>query len=571
MLALRQRGAPTEKTIILAFRLQGALVILALLAAGQGAEFLGGIAFQIATLYLASNALMTFIPQRFFRSKYLIGAIVVLDVSFVSMCIYFSGNANNDIYLLYFLAIFIAAMSRDLRTTVIAAIVISGVYVWVSISSLGISETLDSRYLLRIPLFFVTAFFAGFLTNQARQREAQQKKERLTTNKLERQLEKEVTREEEITTLYQKLNRQHQELISSIRTGIIVVDQHSVIATFNAEAERLTGLDAQTVLGHSIDKFLELASIRTEIIGALSSTSPQNCSESECELDPKDGRKVKVGVSTSPIFSENGVHAGVIVAMRDMTELGGLRERIRKSERLACLGGTSLCMLRGIREQLKSIIGLASIQCERTDVSDGIHQSAEAILKEIESTDKMVVEAIQFIRRDKKRIDTLDMNEVVQSCVLGLKRDLERRSISANLDLDQYLPVVQGNELQIRQVIIQILLNAIEAVSQNGGIKISTRTVNRQVLCTIEDNGHGIPKVMRKRIFEPLTSTKQGGTGLGLFIARQILDEHGGTIDLKETSDKGSTVEIRLPVLCSENSDAEPLPHGDSTSDLAAA
>jgi PAS domain S-box-containing protein len=565
-----QAVAATEKKIILVFRLQSALVILALLAVGNGAELLKSIAFQIAILYFASNALLIFAPPQYFRSRSLIGAIVIVDVLFVSMCIHFSGNASNDIYLLYFLAIFMAAMSRDLRTTVVAAIVISAVYLWVSYSSFGGSEFLDSKHLLRIPLFFVTAFGAGYLANQARQRDMQHREDKLAAQELERRLEEEVKREKEITRLYHKLNKQHEELISSIKTGVLVVDKKSVLATFNTEAERLTGLDAQDALGHRIDDLESLTPLRPAIKSALSAISPQSCTESECVLRRGEGRDVTVGVSISPIFRDDGTIAGVIVAMRDTTELGGLKRRIQQSERLACLGGTALCMLRTIRGRLKSVISLACIQCERTDVADSMHQSAEAILAEMESIDKTVLEAIRFIRRDKPMVESLDFNELVESCVTGLRREMEHRSISANLDLDPYLPLVYGNALQLQQVLAQILANAVEAIDHSGGIRIITRANDREVLCSIEDSGPGVSDGFRDKAFEPLTSTKAGGTGIGLYISRKIVQDHGGTVEIAASAN-GSSLEIRLPSLSSEKAAAEGSQREDIDSGLAVA
>ncbi len=545
--------AATEKKVILAFRLQGVLVVLAILAVSDAGYFLTGGAFKVAAAYLASNAVLAFFPARHFQSKRLVGAIFVMDVLFVSTCIHLSRNVTGDIYLLYFLAIFMAAMSRDLRTTLVAALVVSAVYLSVSISALGIPDSMSSGFLMRIPLFFVTAFFAGFLASQARQREIQHQKSKKMAARLERELEKEILREEEALNRYDDLRMQHWEVISSINQGIIVVGADGIITAFNPEAQRMSGVSAEEALGRRIAVVKGLAPLLPHVNGALQSS--HTCSVRGCAFSRDGGDSPPVELSASPMFGREGAMAGAVLTLRDQAEVDDLHDRISRYERFIYLGETAACMARDIREPLHSIISIARLQCERTDESDKFHQFGQGIIGEAARIYETVAAALQLIRADSSSFESLDLNEIIRSCVQGMRSELERLSISLTLDLDPYLPLVTGSAMQLRQVFYHLTINAIQAVGRNGGVRISTCVKGGRVVGTLEDDGPGVPEAMREKLFRPLFTSKREGIGLGLSVSRQIMTDHGGEIEYLPGRGRGAAFEIRFPSLSAERSE----------------
>jgi PAS domain S-box-containing protein len=541
---LAQFDTQTQKKIILAFRLQTLLVIVALLAFSDSGLLLNSWNTRIVALYLLSNVLLVAVPSRFFNSSTVTAAMLIADVVFVSACIYVSGNAGGDLYLLYFLAIFMAALSRDLRTTVIAAMVVSAVYMWVSSTSSGGPEILSSEFLLRIPLFFVTAFFAGFLANQARQRESEQRKTKQVAKELERELESTRQHEQKVLGEYDDLLFHHQNIMSSIHSGICVIDTDGVVTIFNREAERITGLSAQEVRGQPVARFLVLKPLAAFLSKACS--LGRLISSRETVLIPEDGRVIEIGFSTSPLRDQHKRITGAIVTFRDLVEIRRLRDQVQRSEQMAFLGQMTAALASQILEPLQSINTFAKLQCSKTTPSDQFHQFAEVIVKETNKIDSILSQTMVFTG-GRVAHEPIDLNDVIRRALTGLQDKLEGRSISITLDLDPDLPLVIGSVLQLQRACSHLIVNALEAINEKGGLRINTHARENEVVSCFADNGPGIPPELWDRVFDPFFTTKTQGLGLGLAVAQKIAADHGGIITLVESSKKGTVFEIGLP------------------------
>jgi PAS domain S-box-containing protein len=546
LLPFAQREAPAQKTVILAFRFQTVLVVIALLAFSNGAVLVSSLAFRIAAAYLISNLLLVAIPSRYYNSMLMTGTMLVSDVIFVSSCIYFSGAASGDLYLLYFLAIFMAALTRDLRTTVIVAMIVSIVYLWVSVSSAGGAQVVSSKFLLRIPLFFVTSFFAGFLANQARQRELDQRKAKLATTELQQQLEEIKRMEQKTLNKYRYLYLHHRNIMTSINSGIVVVNKEGVITTFNREAEQITGLSSAYVVGKQASKYTALKPL-TDPLRQAYTTGTLHQSQ-EAVLRTGDGKPLPIGFTTSLLRDEESEIAGAIATFSDLSEVKELRSQVQRSERLAFLGEMAASVAHEIRNPLNSISGFGQLLCERIDPNDRLHKFAEIIVDETTRIEKIVAQTLHFVKDDTIPFESIDFNEVINGTTASLRDKLASRGIAVTLDLNPYLPYVKGNEVQLRQVCTNLVTNAMHALEQGGEIKITTGLDGDSVVATIEDSGPGVPSDIREKIFNPFFTTKVNGTGLGLAVSQKILGDHGGAMALLDKPGRGAVFQIALPV-----------------------
>jgi len=539
-----------EKRIILAFRLQTVLVVTALLAFTNGAVLLSSVAFKVAAAYILSNVVLTAIPARYYTSLFLTGGMLIADVLFVSACIYFSGSRGGDLYLLYFLAIFMAALTRDLKTTVIVAVVISVVYLWVSASTLGLSEVASPTFLLRIPLFFVTSFFSGFLANQARLRELEQRKAKLATSQLRSQLEATQKLEEATLARYRSLYLHHRNIMASITSGIIVVDRDGRITTFNREAERITGLRAADVVGKRCAKYVGLKAIAERLDDAISTGNLAR--SDEAVITTAKGEAVPVGITTSLLRDQNEEVTGAIAAFRDLSDVNELRTRVQRSERLAFLGEMAASVAHEIRNPLNSISGFAQLLCERIPEEDRRHKFAEIIVDETKRIERIVAQTLHFARDENVPLEPIDFNEVINSTVAAMRDKLAANGISLLLDLNPYLPYIEGNDVALRQVCTNLLTNAIHALGEGGQITVTTTSEGGTVSAVFEDDGPGVPADLREKIFHPFFTTKTNGTGLGLAVSQKIIADHKGLLRLVDKPGKGAVFEIVLPVYESE-------------------
>jgi PAS domain S-box-containing protein len=532
--------------VVLAFRFQTVLVVTALLAFTNGAVLLSSLAFKIAAIYLLSNILLIAIPARHYQSLLLTGTMLVTDVVFVSSCIYFSGATSGDLFLLYFLAIFMAALTRDLRTTVIVAVLISAVYLWVSISSAGASHVVSSTFLLRIPLFFVTSFFAGYLANQARQRELEQRKAKLATTQLKQELEETKRLERQTLDKYRYLYLHHRNIMTSINSGILVINKEGVVTTFNREAEEITGLSAPYIVGKQASRYTALKPLTEALTEAYTNGTLHQSKESV--ITTGDGESRPIGFTTSLLRDQENEVTGAIATFSDLSEVKELRGKIQRSERLAFLGEMAASVAHEIRNPLNSISGFGQLLCERIDPDDRLHKFAEIIVDETTRIEKIVAQTLHFVKDDTIPFESLDINEVINSTTASLRDKLASRAIAVTLDLNPYLPYIMGNEVQLRQVCTNLVTNAIHALEQGGEIKITTNVEGDTITATIEDSGPGVPPELREKVFNPFFTTKVNGTGLGLAVSQKILNDHGGVMKLLDKPGRGAVFQITLPV-----------------------
>ena len=148
----------------------------------------------------------------------------------------------------------------------------------------------------------------------------------------------------------------------------------------------------------------------------------------------------------------------------------------------------------------------------------------------------------------RMRLEAMDLNVVVREVLRFLELDFRQSGVELKTDLEPLLPDVEIDETQFKQALMNLLVNARQVLSSGGHVSVATRAGSRgDVVLEIQDDGPGIPQEIRERIFEVFYSSRGGGTGLGLPIARQIIEKHGGTIELQSEVGKGTLFTIHLP------------------------
>ncbi len=284
-----------------------------------------------------------------------------------------------------------------------------------------------------------------------------------------------------------------------------------------------------------------------------------------------------------PIFDERGQVEGVLEFSRRITQQKNMELQLIQTDKLASLGQLVSGIAHEINNPNTFIRGNVSIiQEAMTDILPVLDACArEGRLAQVARLNyevfrsnililledmaqganriKAIVDGLRkFAKRDDGVLnDEVDLNEIVQSC-LRLTANQIGRKAKVRLELDVSLPKVQGNFQRLEQVLVNILINASQAIDKKAG-EITVRTASlekeREALLQVSDNGSGIDEKTRKQIFDPFFTTKrnQGGTGLGLSIAYGIIKEHKGRIDVESRPGAGTTFSIRIPVTRKEN------------------
>ena len=167
---------------------------------------------------------------------------------------------------------------------------------------------------------------------------------------------------------------------------------------------------------------------------------------------------------------------------------------------------------------------------------------------EIKRLDGLVNNFLLYARPGSPQFKPLDLNDVVKEMLRFLENDFRQSQVGLESDLEPLLPRVELDERQFKQALMNLLVNARQVLDAGGTVKVQTRAAsNGEAVLVVEDDGPGIPETSRERIFEVFYSSRGGGTGLGLPIARQIVEKHGGSIELDSVVGEGTKFTIRLP------------------------
>ena len=159
-----------------------------------------------------------------------------------------------------------------------------------------------------------------------------------------------------------------------------------------------------------------------------------------------------------------------------------------------------------------------------------------------------------YARRMEPRLEKVDINETLDQTIDLLENYARINNIDIQTDLAPDVPIIANDQAQLQQVFLNLISNAIDAISKDGLIEIESRSTDSHIVVTISDDGPGIPKDQQKKVFEPFFTTKETekGTGLGLWISYDIMEKMGGTIIFESKKGEGSTFTVKVPIVIPE-------------------
>jgi len=244
-------------------------------------------------------------------------------------------------------------------------------------------------------------------------------------------------------------------------------------------------------------------------------------------------------------------------------------QQLLHAEKMAALGGLSAGIAHEIGNPLASMKTNLQLLEERLDNESGHHHTLKRVLKEVDRLNSFIKTFAAFARPAKPQIASHDIRKVIREVILFVKPEAEIKGVRFHERFDENLPHVLADSQKMRQIFLNLILNATQAMPGGGEITIDISLIkgNRndpaekeQVAVTISDTGPGIPEELLPKIFEPFFTTKPKGIGLGLSIVHQLITENNGTISVKSTSGKGTSFTVLLQTT------AAPVMGGDAPS-----
>ena len=225
-------------------------------------------------------------------------------------------------------------------------------------------------------------------------------------------------------------------------------------------------------------------------------------------------------------------------------ELRAQGEALVRSERLAAIGRIAAQITHEIRNPLSSISLNAEELGERAPAARDL---CEAIVREVDRLTAITEEYLRYARLPRPNLQRADLNDTVRELLDFVRPELEMARVKLELSLSPELPAVHADVAQLRQLLLNLVRNAREAMSGGGVLRVSTRGGEGNVAIEVRDTGPGIPPERMKRIFDPFFTTKERGTGLGLAMAQEVAQEHGGQLSCESEPGQGTTFTLRLP------------------------
>jgi PAS domain S-box-containing protein len=360
------------------------------------------------------------------------------------------------------------------------------------------------------------------------------------------------------------------KILNSLRCGILSVDLHRRITAINEIAIRIFELNNENYVGRHVDEILRE---QQSLLLTLNDACQMKNLPSRAELDLRlgDGKNRTVGYTISFVKDDAGNVEGISIFFKDLTLVEQLNEQEKLKDRLAALGQMAAGLAHEIRNPLAAIELTASL-IKRKMLDQPTHTAQlESIQSEVRKLNKIVTDCLEFVRPVKVSPERVDLPSLLDESLATVLSTVDRDSIEI---VKNYLetPAVPVDYNQMKQVFVNILVNALQALGEPGTIKISCgpstffqrnrpyansgfseKNLSRQVdlapyaWVKIVDNGQGIPEEILSKIFYPFFTTKEKGSGIGLAIAQKIIDSHHGSIDVESEVGRGTTFTIKLP------------------------
>lgn len=504
--------------------------------------------YSIITLTYIISVVYALLLKYYKDLRFNIYLQLTVDIILITFLVYFTGSFRSNYSLLYTLVIIYSVIFLGRRGGLIvasASCIFYGLlldlefYGWLSsISFVDHDYNVSAgdvliRVLVHIVSFYIIAFLASFVVEQ----------EKKTRSLLE---EKE--------SAFNQLDLLFRSIIESVDTGVMTINLQGTIKTFNRAAEEITGFPLAGVENRRIaDVFPELVQFF-----AMEKIDEQIRNRMEVIVTGKKGKKINLGCSISPLKDKNDKQIGNILIFQDLSEIKLMEENLEKSKRLALIGEMAAGLAHEMRNPLASITGSIELLKQGLNVDGTDKRLMQIILRGKNQLDSFVRDFLLLARPIPVLRELVDLSEVLEEVFENMKLS---KDWSHAIKIKKIFPdkaKTFANKIQVRQIVNNLILNAIQAMPNGGVLSVETALVklenkNEYTEIKITDTGCGIADEKLKKIFEPFFTDKEKGTGLGLTIVGRIVEGYSGKIKIESSVNIGTICTVWLPVKSEEN------------------
>jgi two-component system sensor histidine kinase PilS (NtrC family) len=475
---------------------------------------------------------------------------LLIDTIFITAIIYTTGGIESIFSFLYQLNIIAGAILLYRRGGLIIASFSSILYgAFLDLSYYGLINPLGypSPYvyeyqvseifymiLVNVAAFYLVAILSSFLSEQIRRSRAELK-----------------ARQKDLADL----EMLKENIIQSISSGLIALDESNKIIAFNKGAEEIFRVNAEDAILRDVSEVLPF------VAPYLRAENPNTVSQ--LVYKEADNQRLDLLLTISPLQGQNGDTKGEILIFQDTTRLMEMEREVKRMEDLAMLGELAAGVAHEIRNPLASISG--SIQV----LNDGLSKEQahvnkrlmEIVLREVDRLNHLVSDFLQFARPQSSKVEEFDLNMLIKDTLYLFQTSRKwSKKLEVEATFQRPLKIISDPQ-QLKQVFWNVFMNACEAMPNGGKIRVSTerrrgsrgsKNAKRTVSIKVEDTGPGIDPSVIKDMFKPFSTAKKDGSGLGLAIVKKIVENLGGEVSGYNLQGGGAAISIVLPLSISD-------------------
>jgi PAS domain S-box-containing protein len=346
------------------------------------------------------------------------------------------------------------------------------------------------------------------------------------------------------------------DLLRNSPDGLIVFDTRNVIRTFNRGAEEIFGYKAEEVIGKPFYFLIPPESLDRGEVEQLQEMVDKHGRLERCCVTRlhKDGTRLKLELTRSPILDKQGRIIGYESVFRDITQSVEFEKDLRISEKLSAVSTLVSGLAHELGTPLNIIHGHAELLLSELPQDSPLEESLRTVLSACHRMTALLKSLLQFISQKDGETAPVDIKSLIHDLLNFLRIQFRKQNIETFVEIEDDLPVILGDRTQVEEIFLNVMMNSIQAMENGGILRIKTFLRSEDgwdyLFSNIQDTGSGIPPDTIQRIFEPFFTTKGvgKGTGLGLYITHNLIQKYKGRIRMESTPGVGTTVTIILPV-----------------------
>jgi signal transduction histidine kinase len=347
----------------------------------------------------------------------------------------------------------------------------------------------------------------------------------------------------DVKEVFTALKENLDQIMGTLQDGLVLFTRDTRVVLVSASAERFIGRPRGEILGNSVESVFNDANKLGRIVldaFALHRPIPQR------EIELENGRRIQIALD---FIAERGERIGALLTMRDAESVHRIENEIELSRRLAAIGRLTSGVAHEVKNPINAIVvHLELLREKMREIDPDTRRHMDIIGREIHRLDRVVQMLVDFNRPVELRLTDFDLRRLIEDVALLASPEAARQGVKLETQLtDEPLPVRADNDL-IKQALLNVVLNGVQAMSNGGVLSITARHYDMAAAIEVRDQGGGIPPEVQDKVFNLYFTTKKTGSGIGLAMSYRVLQLHNGAIDFLTEVGRGTTFRLVLPM-----------------------